>query len=114
MFIKKEMNAVLVIISFLLVSYMCASWGDPCFGTCNFGKRPMVEYLPIIMFPIAYMFNNYKSYNKRLRYILLISIIVLVYYNQVLFGAFNTCLFADTWGWNEFGLLLKRAFLFKG
>lgn len=111
MFIKKERNAVLIFSSFLIISYMCASWINPYFGGCNFGKRPMVEYLPIIMFPISYMFGHYKSYHKKLRYIILISTIILVYYNQALFGAFDTCFFGQTWEWDKFSLLLKKALI---
>ncbi len=113
MLIKKEKNAVLVIASFFALSYMCASWYNPFFGICNFGKRPMVEYLPILMLPIAYMMAYYRSYSKNLQHLILLSTIVLIYYNQALFGAFNTCFFGNAWGWSEFGSLLKNALILK-
>jgi len=111
MYIKKERNSMLVIFTFLVTSYMCASWSNPQFGVCNFGKRPMVEYLPILMFPISYMFDHYKSYPGLYKHIPLIALIFFVYYNQALFVAFNTCFFGETWEWSKFGLLLKNAFL---
>ena len=111
MFGKKEKNAVLVLGSFLLVSYMCAAWSNPYFGTCNFGKRPMVEFLPMIMFPIAYMFEYAKSYQITSRYFVLIVTFILIYYNQALFKVFDTCFFGAIWEWDKFLELLKKAFI---
>ncbi|HSY62387.1 MAG TPA: hypothetical protein VK796_10945 [Cytophaga sp.] len=113
MFVKKERNALLIIGSFFVVSYMCAAWCNPFFGTCNFGKRPMVEFLPIVMLPIAYMFQYSKSYAIKYEYLLLILTGVFIYYNQCLFNAFDTCFFGGTWEWGMFGELLKRAFLLQ-
>ena len=110
MFIKKEPNALLVFCSFFIVSYLCAAWSNPYFGGCNFGKRPMVEYLPLLMFPIAYLFEYSKSYSIKLRYILLAATLLLAYYNYALFTIFDTCFFGDTWDWKTFGLLLYKIF----
>jgi hypothetical protein len=82
MLIKQDRNALLILCSFLLVSYMCASWSNPYFGSCNFGKRPMVEFLPIFMFPIAYLFEYCKSYSIKIRYSLLMLTLLLVYYKR--------------------------------
>ena len=107
---SKIKNSWLIVLTFFVVSYMCASWIRPEFGICNFGKRPMVEYLPILMFPIAYIFEYYKTYHKVLKYTLLSSIAFFVIYNQLLFGAFNTCFFGHTWEWSKFGSILGKAF----
>lgn len=105
-------NSTLVIISFLAVSYMCASWNNPYFGICNFGKRPMVEYLPILFLPISYFFSYYNSISKIIRHIALALILLMVLYNLALFRAFDTCFFGETWEWEKFGQLVKKAFLF--
>jgi len=104
-------NSTLVIISFLAVSFMCASWNNPYFGICNFGKRPMVEYLPILFLPISYIFASYNSFIKTIRYIILASILLMVMYNLALFRAFDTCFFGETWDWIKFGQLIRSAFL---
>jgi hypothetical protein len=114
MVIRKERNAILIITTFLVTSYMCASWSDPDFGICNFGKRPMVEYLPVLMFPVSYMFEHFKTYSRGSRYLLTGLVIFFIYYNLGLFTAFNTCFFGEAWEWGKFGQLLKNAFLFSG
>jgi len=104
-------NGALIFGTFVAVSYMCAAWSHPFFGECNFGKRPMVEYLPVIMMPIAYMFENYKEYTKSTKYIIIASTILLIYYNLALFAAFNTCFPGQPWEWDKFLELLKDAIL---
>lgn len=111
MFFKKERNSGLIMATFIVISYMCASWHNPYFGMCNFGKRPMIEYYPILMLPISYMLSYYKSFHTANRYLVLISTAVFICYNQALFLAFDTCFFGEPWEWNKFGLLLKMAFL---
>lgn len=108
---NKIPNAALIIVTFLAVSYLCASWSNPYFGICNFGKRPMVEYLPVIMMPVAFLLENYKTYKKLKQFALTFSLILLVYYNLTLFTAFNTCFFGQTWEWEKFLDLLKKALL---
>jgi hypothetical protein len=109
MITRRRSNAVLVIGVFLVTSYMCASWYNPFFGECNFGKRPMIEYYPVLLLPIAYLISWLPGYPSTTRKALLTSMIVLVYYNQALFGAFNTCFNGQPWEWSKFGSLLLRA-----
>jgi hypothetical protein len=111
MVIKRIPNGALIFGTFVTVSYMCAAWANPFFGECNFGKRPMVEYLPVIMMPIAYMFENYKGYPKSIKKIIGTSIILLLYYNLALFAVFNTCFHGQLWEWDKFKELLKDAIL---
>jgi len=110
MIMKRIPNGILIFGTFVVVSYICAAWSNPFFG-CSFGKRPMVEYLPVIMMPIAYMFENYKEYTKSTKYIIIASTILLIYYNLALFAAFNTCFPGQPWEWEKFLELLKDAIL---
>jgi len=111
--IKKLKYRWWVILVFLMVSYVTASWHNPWFGVCNFGKRPFIEFYPILMLPIAYIFKEYKSLQKLSKVLVITLLVVLLYYNIVFTLGFNTCFFGDTWSWNAFGLLLKKIFLFK-
>lgn len=104
-------NSLVALITFFIVSYMCASWNNPYFGICNFGKRPMVEYLPVLMLPISYLMAGYKYFSKLGKYLVVSLISVMVIYNLALFRVFNTCFFGDTWDWALFAELLSKAFL---
>jgi hypothetical protein len=102
-------NGILVVGTFIVVSYMCASWCNPFFGVCNFGKRPMVDYMPILMMPIAFLFQTINQFSKWTRRLLVSSLVLAVYYNLILFAEFNTCFFGSPWDWHTFGRLLLDA-----
>jgi len=91
------------------VSYICAAWYNPYFGICNFGKRPMVDYLPVLMMPVAFLFETYNQFPKLIRKIIAASVAVMIYYNLILFAEFNTCFFGDAWDWKRFGQILIDA-----
>ncbi len=112
MIFRKEKTGLLPVLVFLLVSYMCASWYNPFFGVCNFGKRPMIEYYPVILLPLSYMIMKLQTYSVELKRWIIGITLVLVYYNLALFLAFNTCFFGQPWEWPKFAELLKKAFLF--
>jgi len=109
MYRKKESNTLLVMITFFVISYMCAAWHNPFFGNCNFGKRPMVEYYPMLFLPLAYMFSYFPSLSKRTQKLLIGSLVIFSYYHLTLFGVFDTCFYGDVWEWNTFGALVKKA-----
>lgn len=106
MAIKKIPNAWLVLFVFFAVSYMCAAWHNPFFGECNFGKRPVVEYIPLLLFPLVYIFN--APFSKTAKQLTVAIIILCIYYNQALFSAFDTCFFGGTWDWKGFFALLVK------
>ena len=112
MLVKKQKNALLVIVAFAISSYMCASWHLVNFGGCNFGKRPMVEFLPLILFPIAYMLDSMGSFKRITNVLIVIILLFCVSYTLILFRGFNTCFFGDSWEWSEFGRLLSEAYRF--
>jgi hypothetical protein len=111
--IKTDYPVFLIVIgTFLVVSYMCAAWYYPEFGGCNFGKRPMIEYLPVLMMPIGFLLDDFKNSRSFLRYLSVIFLLFFTLYNLILFRAFNTCFFGSTWDWNEFLVQLQRAISF--
>jgi hypothetical protein len=100
-------NALLVLVVFLGVSYLCATWHDPTFGGgCAFGKRPMIEYFPILFLPLAYLFDHLVRMTRSGRIISLFFVAVCVGYNLLLFFRFPTCLGGGRWDWQPLlGLL---------
>lgn len=113
MWLKHQQNGLLVFLAFLLVSYMCASWSNPYFGICNFGKRPLVEYYPLLILPVAWLWNQWEFYNLRKKVLLAGLTALFVIYNLLLFNAFNTCFFGQAWDMESFFSLLHKAFLFQ-
>lgn len=108
---RKNKNARLIITVFLLVTYLCASWSNPFFGDCNFGKRPFVEFLPVLMLP-ALWFVEWIHAQRGVVKVMSVSLLWLfVFYNLWLFGGFDTCLGGHTWDWNKFCELISRGSL---
>lgn len=112
MVVKKQKNSLLVIAAFLISSYMCSSWHLVNFGGCNFGKRPMVEFLPLILFPLGYMLNSMSSFKWYVNTLIVAVVLFCVSYTLILFRGFNTCFFGDEWEWSEFGRVVHEAYQF--
>jgi hypothetical protein len=110
---KKNLPVLPVVIgTFLLVSYMCASWNHPFFGSCNFGKRPMVEYLPVLMMPVGFLLDEFKSQRNLSKYLSVLFLLIFTFYNLILFRVFDTCFFGSSWDWKKFSELLYKAITF--
>lgn len=108
---KQIKSGWVVLLTFFTISYICAAWHTPFFGECNFGKRPFVEFLPLLMIPIAYLLQQITFHNKYKNQIYTLSV-VFVILNLTLFGVFDTCFYGEIWGWKEFGhLVFKGLFL---
>lgn len=85
--------------TFAAVVYMCASWSNPDFGVCNFGKRPIIEYYPILFMPLAYFLDFVGQKQKLLLYSILTGFVAA---NIYLFIQFDTCFFGEPWEWAKF------------
>jgi hypothetical protein len=90
---------------------MCASWSNPFFGECNFGKRPFVEYLPVLMLPFAYGFHHFKTFARPMQITVKTLIIVFIVHNLGLFVVFNTCFDGGTWEWSRYFELIGKVLL---
>ena len=106
MFKNKTGNASLIFGTFIVVSYILASWITPQFGFCNFGKRPMIEFFPILLLPLAYCFKHFMSFRKTMRFILVVSVLACVWYNISLTSVFNTCFWGGNWEWGKFFMMM--------
>lgn len=102
----------IVWVTFLITSYLFSAWYTPEFGGCNFGKRTVIEYLPVLMLPLGFLLDELKNYSKSLKYVTSGLISLSVIYNLLLFIAFDTCFFGSTWDWKKFGEFLYEAITF--
>ena len=108
-FSKNKNLSLLVFATFLTVSYLCASWHTPFFGECNFGKRPFVEFLPVLFIPIGLLIENTKESNSLQKLIFSIFLFFIIL-NLTLFGVFDTCFFGTKWDWNSYLTLILKGF----
>jgi hypothetical protein len=109
MIVKKIRNGILVMVIFLLVSYICASWYNWYFG-CSFGQRPYVEYYALFSIPLGYLILvSLRMRNLIVKSIILLLIVFFSYYNVRMILNFEKCFFGSTWDWPQFGRQLNRA-----
>lgn len=109
MIIQSKIQGKVVLLTFILVSYLCASWHTPFFGECNFGKRPFVEFYPILMLPFAYFIDHF-TYASPTYKLLLFFVPFCILNNLLLFGVFDTCFFGGIWDWEAFHHLVREGY----
>ncbi len=91
--------------SFLVFSYICASWWAWTFG-CGFGSRNFVEYGPILTVPIAYMISRSHRYT----HLISLLIILCCFYTVKLTFSYDQCWFGGIWDWEMFSNTLLGPF----
>ncbi|MFT4754951.1 MAG: hypothetical protein ACI85Q_002515 [Salibacteraceae bacterium] len=110
MIMKKNHQGWLVIGSFLMISYLCASWNTPFFGECNFGKRPFIEFYLFLSLALAYLIQNIKK-TTAFRIPILLIIRFCVYFNLTVIGVFDTYFFGSTWDGSSYVHLLGKGLI---
>jgi hypothetical protein len=95
----KLLNGWIILTTFLLASYIYASWFVFSFG-CSFGSRNFVEYMPLFALPIGYIFSRK---NKNVRQIAIVGIIALfTVANVQLVYSYNKCFDGGTWEFKKY------------
>jgi len=101
MIVKKIPNGIFIGLSFLITSYIFASWYCWFFGGA-FGFRPLVEYFTLFSLPFAYFINMlWRMRNLYLQSIFIILISCSVYYNlrMTYHTRWNT---SSVWAWDDY------------
>jgi hypothetical protein len=112
MIVKKVRNGIFTALSFLLVSYIFASWYCWFFGG-SFGYRPLVEYYALFSLPFAFFLSRVCALkNLYLRSLLIVLVLFSGYYNLRLIyhQKWNR---ASVWSWDEYLLHLDYAGLYQ-
>ena len=107
---KKIKNGVLVLVSFLAVSYIYASWWSTSLG-CGFSHRAFVEYLVVFSIPQGYALQWGLQTKKSWRKVLLFSFLfICIVYNIKMFSSWESCWFYKDTDWHGFSIeLFKHA-----
>ena len=103
----KRINGWLAAITFVVISYVFASWCMVSFG-CGFGSRNYVEYLVVFALPAGYLFFKLFRLNIFTKAIVFAGILFLVLFNQKLIYSYNKCFQGNHWDFQEYAYLLKH------
>jgi hypothetical protein len=90
-----------VLLVFLLLVYLTASWHDWTFG-CSYGMRNSVEYLSLFLIPFIYLIGKIW-YRKEAIYITLKGSIILILLISFKLGYhYAGCYFDGNWNWEGY------------
>lgn len=103
MILNKKMNGWLIAVTFIVASYLFASWHDWTFG-CSYGSRSFVEYYPLMSIPVAFIFSQVQAIYQKV--ILLIFTSICLYLNFDIIYYYDGCFYGDVWDFQEYLKLL--------
>jgi hypothetical protein len=78
--LNKTYNSIAILIILLLAIYINASWWAPTFSAAV-GQRAMIDFLPFLAFPLAWVVKSYFEQNRTIRIILFVVLLVILFYN---------------------------------
>jgi hypothetical protein len=105
-FLKKKHKtmALGILVTFLVISYVCASWWNWWFG-CSFGARSFVEYYALLILPFAYLLKSAND-KKGLLIFLVVFIGFSCYLNLSIEYYYDGCFYGETWDFTSFFKLI--------
>ena len=108
MIFHRKANGLLLLVTFLLVTYMSGSWHMWFFGG-SYGSRPFVEYYAILSLGFGYILTAAgRLKNLFLRSLVCLIMIVFSYYNLRLI--YHNCWYTSSvWAWDDFKTRLDDA-----
>jgi hypothetical protein len=77
---KKTWNSLSVLIILVLAIYINASWWAPTFSAAV-GQRAMIDFLPFLALPLAWVVQGYFKQNKTVRGLLLAILLAILFFN---------------------------------
>jgi hypothetical protein len=102
MVIKKYKNGILILLFFLLVSYMAAAYKFWYYG-CGYGHRAFVEFLPVFCIPFGFLAGKIlETRRKIVQHLFLVILIFLCWFNARLSLVADKCNFGATWDWDYY------------
>jgi hypothetical protein len=105
MAIRKDRFAYYLLITFLLISYLFASWWNWSFG-CSLGARSFVEFYTLLSIPLAFAIQEAWKKNVTKYLILTFSSICCIMYFSIEYY-YDGCFYGGTWDFESFIKLLQ-------
>jgi len=103
----KIRNGWVILITFLVATYIFASWFIFSFG-CGFGSRNFVEFLVLFSLPLGYIYSLIPEFNIVKRYLIILLIFVLAVFNLQLVYSYNRCFQGGDWDFQEYVSFLVK------
>lgn len=106
-FWRKQMNSLGTLLILFLATYVNASWWVPTFSAAV-GQRAMIDFLPFLALPLAFIMNHFSKLSKIQRIGLVVILVLFVFYNIQFGFRYNSGLW---WGspmtWTKFWTTLN-------
>lgn len=97
--LNKRVNSVVVLMPFLLLSWLLASWWNYWFG-CSFGARGFVDYYPLLMIPVAAFLSNVKSLTAKIT--VAVFLLFCLWLNMDFIYYYDGCFYGGDWNWSHY------------
>lgn len=102
--IRKKMEGWIAGVTFLVISYLFASWWIWSFG-CSYGSRGFVDFYPVFMYPFAYLISEMKN---KIGLILIYAFCALcIWANFDMIYYYDGCFYGGDWDWSSYWKLLS-------
>jgi hypothetical protein len=99
---RKQMNSLAILLILFFATYVNASWWVPTFSAAV-GQRAMIDFLPFLAIPLAFMLNYWRKLSLLQRFGLGAFLLILVFYNIQFGFRYNSGLWWDTpMTWSKF------------
>lgn len=104
---RQVQNGRLVLLSFVLLSYVFSCWWAWWFG-CAFGQRSYVEYFTLLSIPLAYGIAQLKLMSSTKRIAIIAIMVICCAYTSKMAMSIDYCFEGSkNWDWQAYELLLK-------
>ena len=107
MILRKIANGWSILLTFVVISYVFASWFTFAFG-CGFGSRNYVEYIVLFALPVGYLFSWMGKLSRIKKYALITLIVIMVAFNLRLVYYYNRCFKGGDWNFQEYSYFLVK------
>lgn len=104
---KKQMSSFAVLLILIIGIYLNGSWWAPTFSAAC-GQRAMIDYLPYLAIPLAFVINFIDGSPKKTKGIFVVILLIFIFYNIQFGFRYNPVLWWDSpMSWDKFWHYLK-------
>lgn len=112
MYFRDKWNSIIILLVFVLVTLVCASWSMWYFG-CSYGQRSYIEYFAIFSIPVGILLDSLFRQKIFLVKMLVFTLMILMIYVNIryitVYYRFERCWFGSTWDWEHYRRSFEKA-----